>query len=220
MEGCPVKVLHIIATPRGRESNTLKVSQEFLNSLIASYDDLTIETMDLYREDLPAVAGDNIESRYQLMVGRPIDPDHEDSWKFIAVLIDHFLEADLILISTPMWNFSIPYALKYYIDCLVQPGYTFSYNAEGAFGMVRGRRLVVVTSRGNDYSLGGPMHPYDFQEPYLRHIFGFIGFEDIEFINAQPMDVDKHRREVALQQAGREARELGAKVTAGSAVRV
>lgn len=215
-----MKVLHIVATPRGRESNTLRVSQEFLNSLIASQDDLTVETLDLYREDLPAVAGDNIESKYALMVGRPIDPDHEDSWKHIAALIDHFLEADVILISTPMWNFSIPYALKYYIDCLVQPGHTFNYSAGGVYGMVTGRKLVVVTSWGNNYSPGTPMHSYDFMEPYLRAVFSFIGFTDIEFINAQPMDVDPHRRDVALQEAGRRARELGAGAGMASAVGV
>ena len=217
-----MKVLHIIASPRGTSSNTLKVSQEFLNSLIATQDDLTVETLDLYREGLPAVAGENIESRYQLMVGHPIDPDHEDSWKFITVLIDHFLEADVILISSPMWNFSIPYALKYYIDCLVQPGYTFNYNAGGVYGMAGGRQLVVVTSRGNDYSVGSPVRAFDFQEPYLRTVFGFIGFkdEDISFVNAQPMDVDPHRREVALERAGREARMLGLRLSTESAVGV
>lgn len=215
-----MKLLHIIASPRGSDSNTLKVSQEFLNSLIASQDDLTVETIDLYRDDLPAVAGENIESRYQLMVGRPIDMDHEDSWKHIAALIDSFMDAHMVLISTPMWNFSIPYALKYYIDCLVQPGYTFGYNAEGVYGMVTGRKLVVITSRGNNYSTGGPMHHFDHQEPYLRTVFGFIGFadEDIEFVNAEPMDVDEHRREVALEKAGRRARELA--VSMGSGFRV
>jgi FMN-dependent NADH-azoreductase len=207
-----VKVLHIVASPRGNESNTLTVSREFIAGLAAASDDLTVETIDLYHDDLPAVAGDNIESKYQIMVGRKIDPAHEESWKHIEALIDHFLEADLILITAPMWNLSIPYALKYYIDCLVQPGYTFAYNENGAYPLVTGRKMVVITSRGGDYSPGSPTHGYDFQEPYLRAIFGFIGFTDIEFINAQPMDINTVLREAALTDAIEKARALVAKI--------
>ena len=203
-----MKVLHIIASPRGDESNTLSVSQEFLNGLIASSDDLTVETVDLFTDDLPVVAGDNIESKYTIMVGRKIDPAHQESWKHIEALIDHFLSADLILISSPMWNLSIPYALKYYIDCLIQPGYTFGYSEAGAYPMVVGKKMVVVTTRGGDYSPGTPMHAYDFQEPYMRAIFGFIGITDIAFINAQPMDVAPEMRADALLQAYAEAKRL------------
>jgi FMN-dependent NADH-azoreductase len=110
-----------------------------------------------------------------------------------------------------MWNFSIPYALKYYIDCLLQPGYTFGYDAHGAFGMVTGRRLVVVTSRGSDYS-AGPMLAYDFLEPYLRTVFGMIGFQEMDFINAQPMDIDRDRRQSALLEAAQAARELATEI--------
>ena len=211
-----MKVIHIIASPRGKDSNTLKITQEFLNSLIASQDDLTVETVDLYREDLPAVAGSNIESRYQLIVGQPIDPEHEESWKNIEALIDHFLQADVVLISTPMWNFSIPYALKYYIDCLVQPGYTFGFNSEGAYGMIKDTQMVVITSRGNNYSSNSPMRPYDHQEPYLRTVFEFIGFRDIEFINAEPMDIAPHLRDVSLEKAKKKAREVASKITVTS----
>ena len=213
-----VKVLHIVASPRGTDSNTLVVAQEFLNTLITMSDDLTVETVDLFMDNLPAIAGDNIEAKYIIMVGRQIDPSHQESWKHIEGLIDHFLCADLILISSPMWNLSIPYALKYYIDCLVQPGYTFGYNEAGAYPMVLGKQMVVVTSRGGDYSPSSPMQGYDFQEPYLRAIFGFIGITDIRFINAQPMDVTPELRAGALTAAYAEAERAAGqvKITAGA----
>ena len=81
----------------------------------AKYADLDVDVINVFQSDLPAVAGDNFESKYMLSVGQPIDKRHKESWRKIETLIEHFLTADVYLVSTPMWNFGIPYALKYYI---------------------------------------------------------------------------------------------------------
>ena len=206
-----MKLLHVIATPRELESNTMRVATAFLESLHAKYADLSVDTINLFIGDLPAVAGDNIETKYTLMTSQPIDKRHKESWKQIELLIEHFLSADIYLISTPMWNFGIPYALKYYIDCIVQPGYLFKYNEQGQpVGLVHGKKMICVTSRGADYSAKSPFHAYDFQEPYLRAIFGFIGITDMHFVNAQPLDITPELRESAIAAAIEEARSLAA----------
>lgn len=205
-----MRILHIIATPRGSESHSLRVSEAFLQGVSEQSDDVTVDVVDLYRHDLPAMAGDNIEAKYTLMVGRPIDRSHQESWRQVESLIEHFVSADAYLITAPMWNFGVPYALKYYIDCVVQPGYLFRYDETGqVVPMVHGKRMVCVTSRGADYSAGSYLHSYDFQEPYLRAIFGFVGITDQRFIHAQPMDLTPHQREAALTGAVAQARELG-----------
>jgi FMN-dependent NADH-azoreductase len=204
-----MKLLHIIATPRERESNTMRVATAFLESLHAAYADLSVDTLDLFTQDLPAVAGDNIETKYTLMTSQPIDKRHKESWQQIELLIEHFLSADIYLISSPMWNFSIPYALKYYIDSVIQPGYLYKYNELGQpIGLVHGKKMICATSRGGDYSEKSPFHAYDFQEPYLRAIFGFVGITDMYFINAQPMDITPELRESAIAAAIEEARSL------------
>ncbi len=73
--------------------------------------------------------------------------------------------------------------------------------------MVHGKKMVCVTARGSDYSSGSPLHPYDFQEPYLRSIFGFIGITDIEFISVQPTDISA-LREAAFASALERAQSL------------
>lgn len=108
-----MRLLHIVSTPRA-ESNTLRISHEFLTTLQAEHSDVEIETLDLFRHDLPAVAGENIDSKYKVLIGQPIDRRYAESWGEVERLIAQFLAADAYLISTPMWNFSIPYALKYY----------------------------------------------------------------------------------------------------------
>lgn len=204
-----MKLLHIIATPREQQSTTIRVATAFLESMHATYADLSVDTIDLFTRDLPAVAGDNIETKYTLMTRQPIDKRHKESWKQIELLIEHFLSADIYLISAPMWNFSIPYTLKYYIDSIIQPGYLYKYNEQGhPVGLVHGKKMICVTSRGGDYSEKSPFHIYDFQEPYLRAIFGFVGITDMHFINAQPMDITPELRESAIAAAIEAARSL------------
>ena len=206
-----MKLLHIMATPREQVSNTLRVTNVFLDSMQARYPALKVDVVDIFNRDLPAVDADNIETKYTLMLGQPIDKHQQESWHQIEMLIQSFLSADVYVISSPMWNFGIPYALKYYIDAIIQPGYVYKYNESGQpVPLVLGKKMVCITSRGGDYSKNSPMHVFDFQEPYLRAIFGFIGITDMHFINAQPMDITRPLREAAIEQASREARSLAA----------
>ncbi len=203
-----MKLLHIIATPRKHESHTLQIADAFLESMLTRYPDLNVEVLDLFSRDLPAMDGINIESKYSLMFGQPIDKHHQESWKSIEILIEHFLSADIYLMSVPMWNFSIPYPLKYYIDAIVQPGYLFKLTDGRAIGLVLNKKMVCITSRGSDYAAGTPYHAFDFQEPYLRAIFGFVGITDMHFINAQPMDWGPELRAASFTASIKEAREL------------
>ena len=102
--------------------------------------------------------------------------------------------------------------MKYFIDAIVQPGYLFRYDENGVpEGLVHDKRMVVITSRGGDYSAGSPQHAFDFMEPYIRAIFGFVGMYDIEFVYAQPVDVQMFREDAmqrALVDAGDAARRL------------
>ena len=206
-----MKLLHIIATPRRNSSNTLRISNAFLEGLFSKYPDLEVETLDLFDVDLPSIAGDNIEAKYSLMAGAIIDKSHERSWKQIESLIEHFLSADFYLLTVPMWNFGVPYPLKYYIDAIVQPTYLFRYDEQGQpEGLVKGKKMVCVTSRGGDYSENSPFRPYDFLEPYLRAIFGWIGITDVEFINAQPTDYTLEIRQSAIEFAIDNAKTLAA----------
>ena len=103
-----MRLLHIIATPRGHESNTTRVANVLIEELYAKYEDLKVEVLDLFKADLPAVAGTNIESKYKLMTGQALDESHRSSWEAIETNIKRFLAADGYVISTPMWNFGIP----------------------------------------------------------------------------------------------------------------
>ena len=177
-------ILHIIATPRGKESRTLKVSQSLIENLGS---DWKIDTLDLFKEKLPEITIKRIDGKYELLSGKDLSPETKEAWQEIISCIKRFLSADAYLISSPMWNFNIPYRLKQYIDIILQPNYLFKYTASGPEGLVKNKKMFVITSRGGDYSTDS-FRKYDLQEPYIRTVFGYAGITDITFINAQPMD--------------------------------
>ena len=182
------KLLHIIASPRGEKSRTLEISQVFLESLKKNHPDFEIDEINVFEESLPSLTIKRVDGKYILLGGKEITGEIKKEWEEIEKYIKRFLSADYYLISTPMWNFSIPYPLKHYIDVIIQPRYMFIYTADGPQGLVKNKKMFIITTRGGDYSETSPGHKYDFQEPYLRTIFGLAGITDITFINAQPMD--------------------------------
>lgn len=204
------RLLHIIASPRGADSRTLKVSGAFLSEFRKRNPACVIDELDLFREKLPPLTAKAVSGKYVLLGGKDLSPDLKKAWADIEKCIERFLSADTYLISTPMWNFGIPHALKHYIDVILQPKYLFRYTANGAEGLVKGKKMAVVVSRGGDYSQP-PMDSYDFQVPYLKAAFGFVGITDIEFIIAQPMDA--MGPEVASKKIG-EASLVAAKAAA------
>ena len=200
------KLLHIIATPRGDESRTLKVSGAFLESFRSSQPGWVVEDLDLPKENLPSLTAKRVDGKYALLSGKDLYGDLKESWEDIIRHIERFLSADAYLISTPMWNFGIPYTLKHYIDVILQPKYLFRYTEKGPEGLVKNKKMIVITSRGGDYSTE-QMKAYDFEEPYLRTAFGFTGITDITFINAQPMDMGLETQEQKIREAQNKARQ-------------
>jgi len=182
------KLLHIIATPREGESRTLQVSREFLKSFAAKHADWAVEGLDLSKEKLPSLNLKRVDGKYALLGGQELTGELKAAWQEIIACIERFVSADAYLISAPMWNFSIPYVLKHYIDVIVQPNYLFRYTPSGVEGLIKNRKMLIITSRGGDYSRESLAHNFDFQEPYLRAVFGFTGITAITFIHAQPMD--------------------------------
>jgi FMN-dependent NADH-azoreductase len=108
--------------------------------------------------------------------------------KYLAAsdaLIEEIKAADTIVIGAPMYNFAVSSLLKGWIDQIVRMGKTFSYGTNGSQGLLENKKVIVITARGGAYQKGTPREKHDFQEPWLRHILGFIGLTDVTFIHAE-----------------------------------
>ncbi|MBS0351301.1 MAG: NAD(P)H-dependent oxidoreductase [Proteobacteria bacterium] len=199
------RLLHIIATPREDQSRTLEISQVFLDAFIKHHPDWVIDQLNLSKEELPNLSQKNVSGKYMLLDGKDLFGSLKETWAEIVQHIERFKTADRFLISTPMWNFSIPYMLKQYIDLIVQPRYLFHYVDDQPEGLIKGKKMLVITSRGGQY---GNAQALDNQEPYLRTIFGFVGITDITFVKADGMDMGEEIRNEALSTAKKQAQVL------------
>ncbi len=144
---------------------------------------------------------------------------------FSDALIDEVEAADTIVLAVPMYNFSIPSALKAWIDHIVRAGRTFRYTEAGPIGLLKGKKVFVVTARGGVYSGGSPAEGLDFQAPYLRAILGFIGIDDVTFIHLEGLKVsaemaDGGRTAVPRAAIGALGLGMGRSVIASPRVRV
>lgn len=198
------RILHIIASPREDESRTLQVSDAFLESFQKKHPDWMVDELNLFTEEIPSLTQKSVSGKYVLLEGKELYGSLKETWAEILQHIERFKTADFYLISAPMWNFSIPYVLKQYIDVIVQPKHLFRYKENGEVeGLVKDKRMVIVASRGGQYT--NENKKMDFQEPYLRAIFNFVGIKEIEFIIAEPMDMNPEIRKQKLEEAKKKA---------------
>ncbi len=180
-------LLHLIASPRGQESQTLKISQAVLDRFRARHPDGKIDSLDLFATKLPEMTSAEVGGKYQLLSGKDLDEKTKKAWEPIEAHIKRFQAAEIVLISAPMWNFGAPYVLKHYADVILQPRYLFRYTETGPEGLAKGKKVIVASTRAGDYSEGAPAKAMDHLTPWLATILGFIGITDISWLIAQPL---------------------------------
>jgi FMN-dependent NADH-azoreductase len=203
------KLFHIKASPRGSRSASQAVASRFIESYRATHANDIVDTLDLWRTDLPEINGAMLDAAYAVKHGHPHSPEQFHIWQAIVRIADHFKSADKYLLSLPMWNFSILYKLKHYIDLLVHRGLTFSFTPEEGYrGLVTGKPLVAVCARGSAYGPGSGAEAWDQQGRYLEHIFGFIGFTEIREILVEPTEAMPTSKEASVAAASRQAAEM------------
>ena len=127
------KLLYIEASPRKDRSRSIQVARTFLAAYQKSRPDDSIQTLDLWATSLPRFDGATIEAKYAILQGQTHTPGQAQAWKAVVDVIEQFKSADKYLFSLPMWNFGVPYIVKHYIDVLIQPGLTFSYDPKSGY---------------------------------------------------------------------------------------
>src|SRR6266403_2136138 len=163
-------VLLVQSSPRGSESYSQKVARSIVTELEDGYPGANVVVRDLAQNPPPHIG--------EAFVGgistgpEQRTPEQTKALALSDVLIDELLAADVIVLAVPMHNFGPPSTLKAWIDHVVRIGRTVSYSQKGPEGMLKEKRAILVLARGGVYS-DGPAR-FDFQEPYLRAILGFI----------------------------------------------
>ena len=209
------RLLYIEASPRHTHSFSSRLAAAFLDAYRANNPDDTIDHLHLFDHELPEfdeeAATQKMEHIERLITeGKGIEP--RGKWAAVVQQIERLKSADKVLLSSPMWNYSIPYRLKQYIDIVAQPALTFYVNRKGEYkGLLKDRPIQMILSSGSAYAERFPREDdgakTDFQRPYLEHIARFLGFSDIRVLrmqptaDASPRSVEENLREM-LARAG------------------
>jgi FMN-dependent NADH-azoreductase len=167
----------------GDKSQSRQVAADYVAATRAANPGLAVVERHLTPDTIPHLGMD-------ALAGLGAAPESRTDAQTAAVaLADEIIEeveaADTIVLAAPMYNFSVPSTLKAWLDHLARAGRTFKYSASGAEGQLKGKRVIVVVSRGGFYTGDSPAKAMDFQEPYLRAFFGFLGITDLTFVQVE-----------------------------------
>jgi FMN-dependent NADH-azoreductase len=178
------KILYIESSPRKDRSHSINVTKKYLEKLKSS-NEVDIKKIDLWDYELPEFDGDLLNAKYTAISGTESTPEEDNAWAKVIDIFNEFQDADQYIFSVPMWNFSIPYKLKHYIDIVTQPGLSWSYSQENGYsGLMTGKEATIIYASGDGYGDGTGFESYDFQKPYMNLWLTFIGFEKIESLIA------------------------------------
>ncbi|WP_375787502.1 FMN-dependent NADH-azoreductase [Bradyrhizobium sp. Pha-3] len=180
------KLLHLSCSPRA-DSESAAGARVFLDRFREMRPDWEIDAMNLWREPLPEFEGYLLEAKYARIGGKSFTNSQQDAFAMAERLALRLALADRVLISTPMWNFSIPYKLKQWLDVIIQPGLTFRFDpALGYLPLLKDRPTVVIIASGGDFVTGMNRGRIDMATPYLREALRFIGISDVRFVPVGP----------------------------------
>src|SRR6266853_1328011 len=187
-EEVQMKLLQIDSSARRTSSVSRRPTAKFAEEWRKSHPDSEVIQRDLSATALPLITDDwgaTYLEDSQLTLAQRSYLSTSDQ------LIQELAAADTVVIGSPMYNFTIPSSLKAWIDQVVRLGKTVGYGPNGPQGLLGRKKVVVITSRGSAYRKGTAREAFDFQEPYLRHILGFIGLTDVTFIHAENQSRDQ-----------------------------
>jgi len=183
-----MKLLHIDASALGAYSVSRGLTAAIVAEFVQNHPGVNVTYRDLHAAPL---------GHWGLPAGEN-DPAAAEG----AAVLEEFLAADVIVIGAPMYNFGITSSLKAWIDRIAVAGKTFQYTSAGPEGLAGGKRVIIASSRGGVYSVqGSPAAGMDFQEPYLRAVFAFLGVTDIEFVRAEGVAMSDDHKAQAVDGA-------------------
>lgn len=202
------RLLHIQCSPRKQRSASLEVAQSFISRFQEHNPEVEVSTLDLWDQTLPEFGQDAMDAKYAGLNGTPLTPEQQAAWNSLKTLAAHLHHADLLVLSVPLWNYSIPYKLKHFIDLVSQKDILFSFTAEhGLQGLLHNKTAVVAYARGLDFSAQSatPAERFDFQKPYVEAWLQFVGVRNVHSVIVEKTilgeEVDRMARQAAVVQA-------------------
>lgn len=202
-----MNILHIQAGIFGDQSVSRQLSDKIVARLTSQNANATVVVRDLIGAPISHLDAEI------LLAGGTAEADRTErqvaELALTETLLAELFAADVIVISAPMYNFSIPSQLKAWVDRIAQAGRTFRYTEAGAEGLVLGKKVFIASARGGVYS-EGPAAALEHQESFLNGVLAFIGITDVTTVRAEGVNLGEEPRAAAIAAASTEIEQLPA----------
>jgi len=192
------RVLFVASSAFGTASQSRRIAAELVEGMRRQHPNALITERILDPTTMPHVTGEYLAALMKPAAER--DAAQSRAVAFADQLIEEVEAAETIVVASPMYNFTVSSTLKAWLDHVARAGRTFRYTDVGPVGLMRGKRVLVVTARGGIYSDGRAVAA-DFQEPYLRFMLGFLGLDDVTFVHVEGLKISPAAAEEGLARA-------------------
>jgi FMN-dependent NADH-azoreductase len=206
-------LLNIQSSPRGGKSASIATTNAFLDAYQALHSNVTIDTLNVWEENLPDFDQEAIGAKYKGVNKQPMDQAETAVWDKIQELALRFKQASRIVLGVPMWNFAYPYKLKQLIDLACQRNMLFTYDGKEYGPLLKIPRAFVVYARGGTYAEHSPTAAsrFDHQKRYIDFWLKFIGVKEVRTVVVEGTTWGgKERGEEAVARGQKEAIRLAA----------
>jgi FMN-dependent NADH-azoreductase len=200
------KLLYVSASLFGAGSKSRLIAGEFVEAWRRSNPGTTFVERHLDPASIPHLTQATLAALMTPAEQR--DAAQSEAVAFADTLIEEIEAADTVVLAVPMYNFTVPSTLKAWIDHITRAGRTFRYTASGPEGLLKGKKVFIVTGRGGVYTGDSPARGFDFQEPYLRGMLGFLGLDDVSFIHVEGLAISPESATQGLERARRAIGEI------------
>jgi FMN-dependent NADH-azoreductase len=196
-------VLIITSSALSDRSVSNRLADEYEAELRAAHPGVEIVRRDVGAEPIPHLTAETVDG-----VRAVAATEAEKAAQALSdILVAELQAADLIVVASPMYNFGMSSTLKAWFDHVLRAGITFRYTEAGPEGLLKGKKAVVIQSRGGLYS-EGPAAAMDTQEPHLRTLLGFMGIDDVEWVRAEKLGFGPEAAEASIGAAVAQLRAL------------
>lgn len=175
-------LLEIDSSPLAETSISRQLTAEYVRNWKLANPDGTVIERDLAKTSIAPVSAAWVGAAYMAEDARTAE--QRELLALSDTLIAELQAADEYVFGVPMHNFSIPSTLKLWIDQVARVNKTFSYATGSPVGLLKGKKATIVISSGGKYDAGTAMASFNFVEPYLRTVLGFLGVADTTFLSA------------------------------------
>lgn len=189
------KILRLDTSVFSEQGSSTRLNEALIEKLEGIYGEVSLVHRDLAREPLPHFSAEVIAA---LQAEENVRTPIQTNLKALAdELIEELFAADILVVAAPMYNFGIPSTLKAWIDYVARAGVTFRYTSNGPEGLVKGKTLYLVTTRGGIHK----DQETDSEIPFLQTYFRFLGITDIRTLYAEGLGMSQKEEQFAAALA-------------------